>query len=288
MSLTTKNHDRDSAGLVYVYPVVSRRAGGVSVGINLNPNNACNWRCVYCQVPGLVFGMAPEIDLGRLESELREFADDLVHGEFMRKNVPEGSRAWKDVAFSGNGEPTSSKQFPEAVEIVGRVLRDLELVGKVEVVLITNGSLVHQAHVQRGIRAMKELGGVVWFKLDSATDAGEAQINGSKLGIARARANLETAASLCPTWVQTLMFGWSRDGAAHEHGRPTTAEEEDYIAFLRDVVERKLPVKGVLLYGLARRSHQPEADELAPLPHAWMSAFARRIESVGLPVRLSE
>ena len=56
MRLTSKVHDRDVAGLTYVYPVVSRRAGGVSVGINLSPNNACNWRCVYCQVPNLQRG----------------------------------------------------------------------------------------------------------------------------------------------------------------------------------------------------------------------------------------
>ena len=69
--LSVVNHDRDAAGLTYVYPVVSRRAGGVSVGINLNPNNACNWRCVYCQVPHLVRGAAPPIDEDQLEAELR-------------------------------------------------------------------------------------------------------------------------------------------------------------------------------------------------------------------------
>ena len=58
--LTVTDHSRDSAGMTYVYPVVSRRAGGVSVGINLNPNNACNWACVYCQVPDLARGTAPE------------------------------------------------------------------------------------------------------------------------------------------------------------------------------------------------------------------------------------
>jgi wyosine [tRNA(Phe)-imidazoG37] synthetase (radical SAM superfamily) len=71
MTLTTRNHDRDSAGLTYVYPVLSRRAGGVSVGMNLNPNNACNWRCIYCQVPDLKRGGPPPIDLARLEAELR-------------------------------------------------------------------------------------------------------------------------------------------------------------------------------------------------------------------------
>src|SRR3954465_15723917 len=97
MKLTTHVPDRDSAGLVYVYPVVSRRAGGVSVGINLNPNNACNWRCIYCQVPELVYGMAPAIDLLRLEGELRAFLHELLHGEYMSKHVPEGARVLKDV-----------------------------------------------------------------------------------------------------------------------------------------------------------------------------------------------
>src|SRR5258706_11378459 len=111
MSLTTDNHDRDSAGMTYVYPVVSRRAGGVSVGINLNPNNACNWRCVYCQVPGLVFGNAPAIDLALLETELRGFLQEALHGDWMERCVPEEARRLSDVAFSGNGEPTSSRQF---------------------------------------------------------------------------------------------------------------------------------------------------------------------------------
>ena len=70
MQLTSSDHGRDAAGFTYVYPVLSRRAGGVSVGINLNPNNACNWRCVYCQVPDLVRGKAPPADLPQLRREL--------------------------------------------------------------------------------------------------------------------------------------------------------------------------------------------------------------------------
>jgi hypothetical protein len=67
------DHNRSFIDMTYVYPVVSRRAGGVSVGINLNPNNACNWHCAYCQVPGLVRGAAPEIDLALLARELAGF-----------------------------------------------------------------------------------------------------------------------------------------------------------------------------------------------------------------------
>ena len=68
--LTVSDHNRDVSGMKYIYPVVSRRAGGVSIGINLNVNNACNWRCVYCQVPNLTRGAPPPIELIQLEKEL--------------------------------------------------------------------------------------------------------------------------------------------------------------------------------------------------------------------------
>ena len=113
--LTITDHSRDSAGLTYVYPVVSRRAGGVSVGINLNPNNACNWACVYCQVPGLTRGGPPPVRLELLESELRTFLREVTEGDFMLREVPAEARRLVDVAFSGNGEPTSASGFDGAV-----------------------------------------------------------------------------------------------------------------------------------------------------------------------------
>ena len=60
--LNVHDHSRESVGMKYIYPVVSRRAGGVSIGINLNTNNACNWACIYCQVPNLTRGTAPPVD----------------------------------------------------------------------------------------------------------------------------------------------------------------------------------------------------------------------------------
>jgi len=108
VKLSVVDHDRASADMRYVYPVVSRRAGGISVGINLNPNNACNWRCIYCQVPELMRGTAPPIDLLLLQVELLDFMHELLHGEFMQQRVPEGMRRINDIALSGNGEPTSS------------------------------------------------------------------------------------------------------------------------------------------------------------------------------------
>ncbi|MEZ4445105.1 MAG: hypothetical protein R3B72_38890 [Polyangiaceae bacterium] len=87
--LTVADHDRDATGQRCVYAVVSRRARGVSVGVNLNPNNACNWRCIYCRVPDLTRGLGPAIDLPLLGRELDELLDDIVDGDFLVEDSPD-------------------------------------------------------------------------------------------------------------------------------------------------------------------------------------------------------
>ena len=278
--LTPANHDRDSAGMTYVYPVVSRRAGGVSVGINLNPNNACNWACVYCQVPGLTRGTAPDIDLARLDAELRGMLGDILHGDFMHTRVPEDARRLNDIALSGNGEPTSAKAFPQIIALVGQVMADFGLAGKIKIVLITNGSLADRTRVQEGLRKMAALNGEVWFKFDSATAAGMRAINQTRIAPDKHFERLAIAARLCPTWLQTCVF--ALDGAP-----PSDAEQAAYLAAVERIRQQQIPVRGVLLYGLARPSMQPQAGRLSALPAAWLDSFAAKIRAAGLPVKVS-
>ena len=278
--LTPTNHDRDSAGMTYVYPVVSRRAGGVSVGVNLNPNNACNWACVYCQVPDLTRGTAPDIDLAQLEAELRALLTDILHGDFMQTRVPEGARRLNDIALSGNGEPTSAKAFPQIIELIARVMADFDLIEKIKLVLITNGSLADRPRVQEGLRKMAALNGEVWFKFDSATASGMRAINQTRIAPDRQFERLVTTARLCPTWLQTCVF--ARDGAP-----PSATEQVAYLNAVERIRLQRIPVRGVLLYGLARPSMQPQADRLSALPAAWLDTFADAIRTAGLPVKVS-
>lgn len=284
--LSVINHDRDLAGLTYVYPVLSRRAGGVSVGINLNPNNACNWHCAYCQVPGLVRGKAPVIDLQVLERELRCFLHELVHGDWLLRHAPEGARVICDIAFSGNGEPTSAEEFREAVDLVLRLREEFGLGGPrseggpaaVPVRLITNGSLMGQARVQEGVRRLGEAGGEVWFKVDGGSTAAIERINGVNLAPEVVARNLARCAQLCDTWVQTCMFRW--DGMA-----PSDADVDAYLALLRAAGLDRL--QGVLLYGIARPSMQPEAARLSPLEPDELEDIGARMRKQGLTVRVS-
>ncbi len=307
--LSTANHDRDSAGMTYVYPVVSRRAGGVSVGINLNPNNACNWRCIYCQVPNLTRGGPPPIDLALLEDELRRMLADIVDGDFMAR-VPEGMRRLNDIALSGNGEPTSAPEFPAVVELIGRVGADFKLAqakkpchsgesrnpetatiwtpscagvtdfSRIKLVLISNGSLAHKSYVQDGLRKMAALNGEVWFKFDRATRAGLLLVNDTETDPERHYQRLKTVANLCPTWMQTCMF--ALDGNA-----PDVAEIDAWLALLARAKADNLPLQGVLLYGLARPSLQAKAPRLGRLPEAWMHELAKRVEALGWVVKVS-
>lgn len=263
--LTIEDHRRDSAGMTYVYPVVSRRAGGVSVGINLNVNNACNWACVYCQVENLQRGGPEPIDLPLLERELDGFL--AAAPEFLAREVEPIARRIVDVAFSGNGEPTSAAEFPEAVDIVRQALVRHGLAETVLIRLITNGSLLHREAVQRGIAAIGAAGGEVWFKVDRVGAEAEA-VNGVPLEAEKVLRNLRTCASLATTWVQTCWF--VMDGLA-----PSAAERKAYCDFIGQARDA---IAGIHLYGLARPSLQPAAPRLQRLAREELADFGAEIE----------
>lgn len=272
--LTITDHRRDRVGMTYVYPVISRRAGGVSVGVNLNPNNACNWACVYCQVPDLTRGGPPPVNLDQLEDELRAFLETVVNGDYLSREVPAEMRHLVDIAFSGNGEPTSAAGFAEAVERVERVLRQFALIDTLTLRVITNGSLMHRPGVRQGIGHIGALNGEIWFKIDRATPTGVSKINQVPFSLERTRAALLQCAGLAATWVQTCWF--AVDGIE--------ADESEKQAYLNLLDSVRSKIKGVHLYGLARPSLQSEASRLSALPPEIFQQFVERIEALGIRV----
>jgi len=221
--LTFSDHDPDFLNLTYVYPVLSRRMQGISIGINLNTNNACNWACAYCQVPGLHRGDAPNVNLGLLEAELKGLLDNPALSPMIPPETPEALRQIRDIAFSGNGEPTSSPQFVEAVELARRQ-RDAHGLN-IPLVLITNGSLMLRPEVQAGVKALADASGVVWFKVDRLLPESMKQINGISYKPEQIQHRLDVACSLAPVWLQTCWLAW--DGQA-----PGAEDEAAYLDFV--------------------------------------------------------
>lgn len=277
--LTIWDHGRDVAGMTYVYPVISRRAGGVSVGINLNTNNACNWRCVYCQVPDLQRGMAPAVDLDLLRAELSGFLGSIADGSFHEHmDIPAEYCRIRDIALSGNGEATSAAEFAAAVDLLGEERALAGLADDVKIVLITNGSLMHRPAVRAGLTRLNQLNGEIWFKMDTAATDEIRRLNGAAWSPERAIGNLKSAASLCDTWIQTCMFALD--------GKPA-ADSKAYLNFINRVIHEQIQVQGVLLYSLARPSMQKEAGRLSALPGEWLEELAKDIRALGLPVRVT-
>ena len=278
MQLTTTNHSRDSVGLTYIYPVLSRRSGGLSIGVNFNINNACNWRCIYCQVPNLRLGAAPPIDFSLLEKELRGFLIDVLQGDFFdRFQVDPSNRVIKDIAISGNGEPTSVQDFDKAVDLIGSIATEMGVLPGSGFVLISNGSLMHQSKVQSGLRSLHRYGGEVWFKFDSATDAGRNFINNAAQTMESALRNLKISAVICQTKIQTCLVDYSGQGL-------TDVEKNAYLQFLKGIKNDGVSIGKIMLYTIARPSMQPEAAKMKPLSPELMRDFAGEIRSLGFDV----
>jgi hypothetical protein len=266
--------------LKYVYPVVSRRAGGVSIGVNLNPNNACNWRCVYCQVPDLSRGSAPPVDFALLEQELRQMLDAVCRGTYLQDHAPPEARLLKDIAISGNGEPTSCPEFARVIDCIGTLRDEYGIASSTGFVLISNGSLVAKPEVQLGLEQLARRGGEVWFKLDRGSDAALRTTNGATTSVVRHQDRLRTAARLCRTFVQSCWY----TQAGYD---PPASDVEDFISVLERVLEAGTALAGVQLYTLARKPQLAEGKDLGAVSEEWLSGLAGRLRRLGLEVRVS-
>lgn len=282
MGLSFDDHRRDGADRTMVYPVMSRRAGGLSIGVNLNLGQECNWACVYCEVEGLVRGAPGPVDLARLEQELDAVLTEASSGRWSNGTTGEGLPAEiKDISIAGDGEPTLSPQFDGAVEVCARLRQQHGLEGSARLVVITNGSRLHVPEVESGVRRLGEAGGSLWFKLDGGTPAAREEVNDVAIPDERVEANLVLATAACATWVQCMVL--SIDGQG-----PSDEELDRRVELLERACEAGARPAGVVIYGLARPSQQPGAHRLSPLAGPRLEAIAARFEGLHLPLHVVE
>lgn len=270
--LTIHDHTRCFANYTYVYPVVSRRSNGVSLGINLNVNNACNWRCIYCQVDNLQRGKPVSIDLLKLEFELDEMLNWIINGDFVDKFAPPHLQRFNDICLSGNGESTLSKDFASVVGIIANLRLKYKLTTCVKTILITNGSEMDKSHVQDGVGLLSKLNGEIWFKIDTVTTLGIEKVNQVHLTLESIRRRLLLSSSCCKTYVQTCYFRVSGVD-------PHVDEIDAYINFICSV---KGKIAGVLLYSTARNPALAEGMEISSVNENFLRNIVLRLKNKGI------
>ena len=272
MKLVVTNHNRDIFKTRYVYPVVSRRAGGLSLGINLNTNNACNWQCIYCEVPNLTRGKPDPIDLNLLRVELQDWLKNLVEGGFIEKHTDPGTR-FKDIALSGNGEPTACKEFKSVLRIIEEEFTACKCPTDIKIRLITNGSYLSEKEVQDAWQEMP-LEKEIWFKIDSANTLTIQQLNQVNLTQNQIRKNLESALSVSSTVIQTCL--------TKINGQlPQESEICEYVNLLKPY-EKK--IKSIHLYSLARPTEQKTLYSLERLSDKEMIHIADKMDKLSIPI----
>ncbi len=242
-------HPRDWRENAYIYPVISRRSGGLSIGINLNPDTACNFDCIYCQVDRTGTPRVRDVDIDRVESELSQMIADATSGALFDdpafQDVPPPLRRIRDFAFSGDGEPTTCKFFRQCVDIVARLRREAGL-KETKIVLITDACYLTRADVTAGLAKMDENNGEIWAKLDAGTEEYYQRVNRPNFPLRHVMDNIIAAARVRPAVIQSIFM--RLDGVG-----PGENELSAYCDRLNEITAAGGRIAYVQVYTVARR-----------------------------------
>mgnify|MGYP001244033805 CR=1 FL=1 len=253
-----QDHTRHFSDFTFVYPVISRRSKGLSIGVNLNPDKVCNFDCIYCEVDRRVPGAVTEVDLRQMKDELTAMIRFAKDGGLAKEpkfdEVPWLTREVKDIAFSGDGEPTMIHNFAECVEGVVEVKQSDNL-ADTKIVLITDAAGLDKVDVKRGLELMDANNGEIWGKLDAGTEEYFKLVNRTNIKFERILKNLLETSKARPIVIQSLFF--------KVHGEAMSAAElEAFCGRLRDITSGGGQIREVHLYTVARPTPEPFATKL--------------------------
>ena len=283
-------HERRFEANRFVYPVLSRRSRGLSIGVNLNPDKVCNFDCIYCQVDRTRQSETRFVETDALVTELDDMLDMVVTGDIYEtekfRDLPPALRRLNDIAFSGDGEPTTYRNFDEIIEACAKVKRKAELriadcglrihhsaihnpQSAIKMVLITNASMFHRPHVQRGLEILDANNGEIWAKLEAGTEDYFKVVDRTPIAFQQILDNIAAAARVRPLVIQALFMRVA--------GEPPSPDElAAFCDRLNEITAAGGRLKLVQVYTVARR---PTEEYVAPLADAEVDAIASLVHS---------
>ncbi|WP_300668751.1 hypothetical protein [Desulfoluna sp.] len=266
--LSTVQHSRACGHFTYIYPVISRRSRGLSIGVNLNLDNRCNYDCVYCEVDRGVVGSETVVDPDSFGQELYQILADI-------KSQPHGLEV-RDVTFAGNGEPMAVRSLARCIDLASGILDALGFT-QTPVVVITNGTFLHRRWGLQALQSLDAAGGEVWIKLDAGDQEAMTRINGTHFPLQRLEENIFDASRILPVTLQSMfMKRWGQPPAPESVGH--------YLACLKRLIEGGALISKVQVYTVAR---QPRSSHITALDATTLGEIACRIRrETGLSVEV--
>ena len=275
LSETAFGCPRNFLGNRFVYAVVSARAQGLSIGINMNPDKCCNFDCVYCEVDRDIVASEQRLDVEIMGAELERTLGMIHSGQFRDlasyRNVPSELLQLRHVALSGDGEPTLCPNFLEAVEAVVH-LRTLGRFPFFKLVLITNGSGLDLPGVEdaMGIFNARD---EIWAKLDGGTSDYLDRVNKPDCRMEKVLTSILHLARQRPVIIQSLFP--SLDGE-----EPPESEIEAFVQRLKELQAGGAHIALVQIYSATRPTLHSECGHLSLRS---LSRIARRVrDATGL------
>ncbi len=263
----------------FIYPVLSRRSEGISIGVNLNPDKVCNFGCIYCQVDRTTQSETRFVGTEQLLAELEATLQFAASGEIFEhekfRHTPHEFRRLNDIAFSGDGEPTTYKNFDEIIASCAEVKLRLGL-DPVKMVLITNASMFHRAHVQRGLAILDANNGEIWAKLEAGTAEYFKLVDRTPIPFQQILDNITAAAKVRPLLIQSLFMRVAGE-------QPTDSELSAFCDRLCEIQSAGGKLKLVQVYTVARK---PAEGYVQPLVDDEVDAIVSLVESrTGIPAK---
>ena len=249
---------RDSLNNRFVYLVVSARARGLSIGVNLNPDKYCNFDCVYCEVDRGVPSREQRLDVDAMAAELQEMLS-LVHTGRIRErgwygSLPDELLQLRHVALSGDGEPTLCPNFAEVVQTVIH-LRALSGFPFFKIVLITNATGADQPQVQQALSHFTKRD-EIWAKLEAGTQAYMDKVNRATVPLEKVMANILALGRQRPVVIQSLFPLVNGE-------EPSLDEIDQFAKRLQDLVNGGAQISLVQVYSATRPMAHSECGHMS-------------------------
>ena len=257
ISLNVRNHPRLSEFNRLVYPVVSRRAGGLSLGINLNPKKTCSFNCVYCQVDRSHKIEHLQVNTQQILAELDEWLGKIQNNG----GLFQGERL-KDISIAGDGEPTLKKELPEVINQVIEQIKRYQF-NQSKPILFTNGSKLDRDDLKAPLEKLYKSHGEIWFKLDFWDEKSYLRINRSNVAYKRILQNLKKIGQRFPLTLQSCFFSW--DGQKFK--------SEDYLPYaelIKNLTREGVKIELIQSYTTARK---PAESQVKPWSDQEMDAL---------------
>jgi wyosine [tRNA(Phe)-imidazoG37] synthetase (radical SAM superfamily) len=267
---TAFDRPRDLLGGRFVYAVISSRAGGLSLGVNMNPDKLCNFDCSYCEVdrhtPSHEGKLAVDVMAAELHRTLLAVQQGQLRSRPWYQSLPAELLQLRHVALSGDGEPTLAPNFVEAVQAVVRVRA---LGGFFKIVLITNGTGLDQPDVLRGLDLLTK-SDEIWIKLDGGTQGFVDKVNRPNVPLEKILANILLVGRQRQVVIQSLF------PAIHGE-EPPFEEIQEYAMRLKELKAGGAQISLVQIYSAARPGVHAEWGHL---PLRVLSQIAQTVRQV--------